>query len=117
MTLEERVTQVLRSVCPRSYRGIAPAMTDLPYVTYQKLGGQELQFMDGSLGSKRSALMQINVWAESELVSDPLMEEIGQALIAAPGLQASPEGAARDAVDSEIDRCGTTQDWTIWADR
>lgn len=114
MTLEEKLTAVLRTVVPRVFRGTAPVGTEQPYVTYQRLGGQSVAFLDNSLPSKRNALVQVNVWGGDP---DALIQQIEATLRASTDMQATPQGESRDADEPDMELAGASQDFDIWADR
>ncbi|GAB3416648.1 DUF3168 domain-containing protein [Massilia agilis] len=117
MTLEERLTSLLRGICPNIYRTVAPFDAPRPYVTYQRIGGNSLVWMDNTLADKRNALCQINTWAEDPAQSDALIQAIESALLASPDLKAEPQGESQDASEPDMELYGARQDWSIWADR
>jgi hypothetical protein len=114
MTLEEKLTAALRTVCPRVFRGIAPVNTEQPYVTYQRIGGQAVNFIDSAIPTVRNALVQINVWGGDP---DALIQQIELTLRAATDMQAEPQGESRDADEPDMELVGVSQDFDIWADR
>jgi hypothetical protein len=117
MTLEEKLTELLRAICPRVFRGTADLNTPKPYITYQRLGGQSLAFMDNAIPSQRNALVQVNVWATSPIEADALIQQVEVALRGATGMQATPEAESRDASEPDMNLAGASQDFSIWADR
>lgn len=114
MTLEEKLTAHLREVCPRVFRGTAPIGTEQPYVTYQRLGGQSVNFVDNAVPSMRNALVQVNVWGGDP---DDLIQQVELKLRSATDMQARPQGESRDADEPDMGLVGASQDFDIWADR
>lgn len=114
MSLEEKLTAALRTVCPRVFRSVAPVGTEQPYITYQRIGGQSVNFLDSTMPDKRNAVMQVNVWGGDP---DALIQQVELTLRAATDLQASPQGESRDADEPDMELFGASQDFDIWADR
>lgn len=114
MTLEEKLTAVLRTVCPRVFRGIAPVSTEQPYITYQRFGGQSVNFMDNTMPDTRNALIQVNVWGGDP---DVLIQRVEAALRSATNMQATPQGESRDTDEPDMELAGASQDFDIWSAR
>lgn len=114
MTLEEKLTTLLRGLCPRVFRITAPVGTEQPYITYQRIGGQSVDFIDNAIPSKRNALVQINVWGGDP---DALIQQVELALRTSTDMQAAPQGESRDADEPDMELVGASQDFDIWADR
>jgi hypothetical protein len=114
MTLEEKLTAALQAICPRVWRGKAPVGTEQPYITYQRIGGESVVFMDNAIPDKRNALVQVNVWGGDP---DALIQQVELALRSSIDLQATPQGESRDADEPDMDLLGASQDFDIWADR
>jgi hypothetical protein len=114
MTLEDKLAEALRTVCPRVFRGTAPVGTERPYITYQRLGGQSVNFIDNAIPDKRNALVQVNVWGGDP---DVLIQQIELTLRTAADMQAEPQGESRDADEPDMELAGASQDFDIWAGR
>jgi hypothetical protein len=114
MTLEEKVTAALRTVVPRVFRGTAPVGTEQPYITYQRIGGQPDEYLDGSVSPKRNAWVQVNVWGGDP---DALIQQIELTLRASKEMQVTPQSEARDTDEPDMELVGAGQDFDIWADR
>jgi len=117
MTLEQKLYALLVAICPRVFPGFAPTDTPRPCVTYQGIGGEVPQFMDRTIAAQRNSVKQINVWADDPDEAIALIQQIEAALINATEFQASPEAAAVDDFDSDMERYCSHQDFSIWADR
>lgn len=117
MTLEEKITALLRTVCPRVFSDFAPVNTPRPYVTYQQIGGDSVTFMDRTVASKENATIQVSVWSESRPEGKAMIMLIEQTLIGAADPQCDPLAAASNDFDSDISRYSSRQDFSCWADR
>lgn len=92
MSIETDVVVVLKSVCPRVHPRTAPEGVARPYFTYQRIGGPSLRYVDGTAADKRSALMQVSVWAETAAQADDLIQRAEAALCASPLFVVDPQG-------------------------
>ncbi|WP_294636625.1 DUF3168 domain-containing protein [uncultured Aquabacterium sp.] len=115
--MESDLTALLKAICPRVSPDVAPAGTATPYITYQGIGGQSMQYMDKTLPNKRNTLIQINVWGKTRAEALPLIRQAEQALVAATSFQASPVGEPLWTYDEEADLRGCLQTFSIWSDR
>lgn len=117
MTMESDLTALLKAICPRVSPDVAPAGTATPYMTYQGIGGQSMQYMDKTLPSKRNTLIQINVWGKTRAEALPLIRQAEQAISTSTLFQASPVGEPLWTYDEEADLRGCLQTFSIWSDR
>jgi hypothetical protein len=117
MTLEEKLTAILRTIVPDSFCDFAPVGQQVPYCTYQQIGGVAPTFIDNAVPSKENAVMQVNVWDSSRRGAKDKIKQIEAALIAATDLQARPFAAAASTFDADMARYASSQDFSIWADR
>jgi hypothetical protein len=117
MTLEEKLFAALSAICPRVFQDFAPVDTPRPYVTFQQIGGETVDFLDRALASQENAYMQINVWSDSRKETKATIQQIEAALIQANEFQASPQAAPSNDFDVDMERYSSMQDFSIWADR
>lgn len=117
MTLEEKLVAVLLTVCPRVYQDFAPTDTQRPYLTFQQIGGEAVDFVDRTIASKENALIQVNVYSDSRKEAKAMIQQIEIALIQATDFQASPQAAPSNDFDVDMERYSSMQDFSIWADR
>jgi len=117
MTLEEKLTALLRTIVPNTFCDFAPVDTARPYCIYQQIGGDVIKCVDNTLPSKENALMQVSVWADSRKQAKALILAIEADLAGATEFQASPAAAAASDFDADMARYCSRQDWSIWADR
>lgn len=83
MSLETDLIGVLMAQCPRVFVSAAPYGTPMPYVTWQHIGGDVLDFLDNTAADKRNAQIQINTWAATPMQAFALLQAIEAALRAA----------------------------------
>ena len=76
MTMESDLTTLLKTVSTRVFPDVAPSGAAPPYITYQHIGGQPMQFVDGSPADKRHTLVQVNAWAASRLEALALIRQV-----------------------------------------
>lgn len=115
MDIDVQITAALAQlVSGRVYPDVAPAGTVRPYLTYQQVGGDALNFLDGATPGKRNARIQINAWADSRLVASQLSEQAEDALRAAAGLQPEVLGARASIYEEDTKLRGARQDFSVW---
>lgn len=116
-TLEEKLRTALLGICPNVFPDFAPPDTPRPYVTFQQLGGETVDCIDGTVPTKENALVQVNFWSDSRKEAKAAILQIEAELIQRTNLQASPQGAAVSDFDADMARYCSRQDFSIWADR
>lgn len=114
MTVEADLYNVLKVVCPRAFPDFAPVSTQRPYVTFQQIGGDVVNFVDNQVASKRNAVFQINVWSDRRTESVALARQVEEALIAATAFSARPVAALAADYDADVPVYGTRQDFSVW---
>lgn len=115
MSLESDLYAVVSAICPRVYPDVADYGTHRPYVTWQQVGGDVVNHVDDVVPDYRNALVQINVWSNTRLEANAIMQQIEAAMITATQFQARPSGALIATEDEDIR--GAMQDFSIWAPR
>jgi hypothetical protein len=117
MSLETDLVDLLKLQCPRVFPDVAPYGTARPYITWQQVGGDPVNYVDNTVPDKRNALMQINCWATTRLEANALALQVEAALIVSTALQARPQSALVASHEEDTDLRGVMQDFTIWAAR
>lgn len=113
MSLESQIVAALTGlVANRVYPDIAADGATLPYITYQQVGGDAINFVEGSIPGTRNARVQVNVWAASRAAASTLGDLVEDALRLAP-LQTTVLGA-RVATFETKDLRGFRQDFDFW---
>lgn len=117
MTIEAGLFSAISAVCPRVFPDVAPVSTVRPYVTYQQIGGDAINFVDRVVPNKRNARIQVNVWADTRLSAVSTMQAIEDAIRMSVLFQGEPESAMTSDYDHDMLVYGSMQDFTIWDDR
>lgn len=91
----------------------APFDTPPPYVTYQQVGGDPLNFLEG-VPDKRNGRFQFNVWATTRLEASGLIRQVEDLLRLDPRLLALTLTGAFSRRDHPLNLYGSQQDFSIW---
>lgn len=115
MSVETVLFDTLKTlVSNRVYPDVAPDLTARPYITYQQVGGQGVNFIDPTVPSKKNARFQVNVWADTRSAAATLAGQIEGALRAAASLQTTVLGALVASYESDTKLRSTRQDFSFW---
>lgn len=110
--MEETLVAILKTVCARVYPIVAPENTELPYITYQQVGGETVSFMDG-VADRKNARIQISVVAGTYRESVTAVRSIEDVLI--QQIKAQAIGAAvTQYVPAIMPLYEAVQDFSIW---
>ncbi|WP_144149352.1 DUF3168 domain-containing protein [Paraburkholderia sp. BCC1884] len=96
----------------RVYPDVAPAGAVKPYIVYQGVGGVDETTLDGP-DTLQNCRMQIAVWSTTRAEAATIMQEIRQAMTAAPVL-GTPIGAPVPDYESDTKLYGSRLDVSIW---
>lgn len=115
MSVETIIFEALRGlVNDRVYPDVAPEQATRPYITYQQVGGEAVNFVDTAVPSMKNGRWQINVWADSRVEAAPLARLVEDTLRGITALQPTVLGAAIARFDEETKLRGTMQDFSFW---
>ena len=115
MTVEASLFGVLGPlVTSRAYPDLAPIGTVRPYVTYQQVGGQSVNFLDSAVPNKGNSRFQVNVWADTRAAAALLAGQVEQALRTAAALQTTVMGQPVATYDLDTLLFGTRQDFSFF---
>lgn len=115
MSVESIIFNALRGlVSDRVFPDVAPEETARPYITFQQVGGEAVNFVDAGVPSMKNGRWQINVWADSRLDAAPLARQVEDTLRGISALQTTVLGAAIARYDEETKLRGTSQDFSFW---
>ena len=117
MTMESDLVTRLKTACPRVFPDFAPTSTTRPYVTYQRIGGDALNYVDNSIPTERNTTVQVDVWADTRLSATALIGQIEDALRTASAFTARPLSGAIDDYDADIPVYSTLMHFSVWATR
>jgi hypothetical protein len=96
----------------RIFPDVAPAAAAKPYVVYQSVGGVDETTFDG-LNELQNSRMQVAVWSEDRPEASAVMQQILQALTAAP-VRGTPIGAPVSVYEDATKLYGSRLDISIW---
>lgn len=115
MSLEAQLMSVIGSLAGgRVFPDFAPEGTARPYIVYQAVGGEAINFMEGTAPDKRNARVQITVWSDSRLEASSIAGQVEDAMRAALTLHTTVLGAAVSTFDEEAGARGAMQDFSVW---
>jgi hypothetical protein len=115
MTIEEMIYAVLRGLAGgRVFPDVAPENTATPYITYQAVGGEVMNFLSGDRPDKALTRMQINVWSETRIEASALGAQVEDAVRAAVNLQPQVLTGRVATYDETTQYRGTMQDFNLF---
>jgi hypothetical protein len=114
MTIESDLQTLLATLVDGEVYPDVANKPDLPYITYQQVGGESIAFMEATVPSKRNARFQINTWAETRLQASALMRQVHDLVITTVALQATALGEPVATFDEDTKRYGARQDFSLW---
>lgn len=115
--MEANLVTALKTLCPRVFPDVAPYETQLPYVTFQHIGGTPWRYLDNAAADKRHTMVQINTWAATRAEALSLCRQIEEALCSSSAFTAQPDSEPIGDLDDDGDHRGCIQDFSIWAAR
>ena len=115
MSIETALFAALQGlVSGRVYPDVAPENEPRPYITYQQVGGDSVNFVEGTIPSKGNSRMQINVWADKRLQATALSKQVEDVLRTLTALHPTVLGAPIATYDDETKLRGTLQYFSLW---
>lgn len=116
MTVESVLYDLLSPLVDGEFYPDVAQDPQLPYGTYQQVGGQSIGFLDLTVPSKRNARFQIVYWSATRLQASDLIRQAHDLLIADASLQATALGEAVSVYEEDTRRYGARQDFSVWFD-
>ena len=115
MTAEEHVHSTLAHLAGgRIFPDIAELNTAKPYITYQAVGGEPMNFLSGDRPSKQRVRIQVNVWSERRIEASEIGMLVEDAQRSATALQVEVASGRVATYDEETNLRGTMQDFTLF---
>lgn len=116
MTIEAQVYAVLKGLAEgRVFPDLAPEGVLTPYITYQAVGGEPINFLGGDNPGKTNTRMQINVWDKTRLGASALAEQVEDTMRQASHLQPEVVTGRIATYDETTQYRGTMQDFSLWS--
>ncbi len=116
MSMESQVHAALTGLIPgRVYPDFAPENTERPFITYQAVGGDPINFLDSAtIPNKEKSRVQISVWADSRLDATALGKSVEDAMRAAATMQTEVATGRVATFDETTGYRGTRQDFYVF---
>ena len=115
MTAEEHVHSTLSHLAGgRIFPDVAEVGTAKPYITYQAVGGDPINYVSGDRPAKQHVRVQINVWSTRRIEASEIGMLVEDAMRAATALQVEVETGRVATHDEETDLRGTMQDFMLF---
>lgn len=116
MTIEEQLYTALEGLAEgRVFPDIAPQDTPTPYITYQAVGGEPIDMLDGTIPDKSNVRMQINVWSKSRIEASELGALVELTIRQQTSMQPTVLTGRVATLDEETQYRGTMQDFSLFA--
>ena len=114
MSLETDIVALLGPlVGGRCYSDESPDGAALPFIVYQGVGGQVVEFMEQAIGSEENIRLQVVVWSRTRLEANAIIRQARAAIIGST-MQVSTLGAAAWLSNEPLKLRGARQDFSIW---
>lgn len=118
MSAEAAIVPLLTGlVSGRIYPDVAPSGAGLPRIVYQQVGGQAINYTEGTIPDKENARMQVVCWAATRAAAIALMKQAEAAIRTAPVIQVEPLGARVSGYEQDANLYSSQQDFSIWTTR
>jgi len=115
MTIETLIYEVLKDMAGgQVFPDVAPEKTQPPFITFQAVGGEPMNFISGDRPGKTNTRMQVNVWAVTRLEASALGEQVEDAVRAAVDLQPEVLTGRVATYDETTKYRGTMQDFSLF---
>lgn len=94
----------------------APEGTEAPFIIYQVVGGEPINYLTGEQPDKQKVRMQVSVWAGLDRIeASELGQQVEEAIRAATDLQPEVASGRIATYDEDTKARGTRQDFYIFA--
>ena len=107
-------TALVGLVGARVFPDFAPTGTALPFMTFQQVGGDPINFVGGDIPDKERVRVQVNVWAATRTEASDLGRQAEHALRAVAGLQTEVLTGRIATYDETTEYRGTMQDFAFF---
>lgn len=114
MTIEAVISAALEALAPGNvFPDFAPEGTDRPFITYQAIGGQPINYTTSDIPDKENTRVQVNVWADSRMAASSLSKQVEIALRTL-SVQSEVLTGRTSTFDEDTGYRGTMQDFSFW---
>ena len=113
MSLEPSLKAALDSLVDgRVYPDTTPDNVVFPCIVYQQVGGEDIEFLEGTLPDQENARVQVIPWAKSRLEASTLARQIRVRL--SDQLAATRLGAPVSLYEEPLKLYGARAFYSIW---
>lgn len=118
MTVEADLYTMLKSlVGNRVYPDFAEQGTATPYIVFQEVSGEAVQFLERAVPSRKNGRFQIVVWSPLRSEAAAIGLAIEAAMLTTTVFQVDLIGGRTAVSDEETGLRGSRQDFGIWSVR
>lgn len=108
------IHNAIAAVVPNCYGTVAPAGAAKPYAVWQRIGGEDSEYMDPADAPQVSKVqIQVRVFSADALQPKTLMQTLTNALRAHEALVIRPIGKWRDDYDHDMNLFVADQDFEV----
>ncbi|GAO71943.1 DUF3168 domain-containing protein [Comamonas sp. E6] len=111
--MDEALHEAIAAVIPSCYRTVAPANAPTPYVIWQRIGGDNSEYLDNEDSQVDAADVQIRIFSPDIRDPERLIKQLVSALRQHPELTIRPVGNFRDDFDHDMNLFSADQDLLI----
>ena len=104
-------------VSGRVYLDVAPSGALLPRIVMQQVGGEVINYTEGTIPDKENARMQVVCWGASRVAAGNRARQAEAAIESSPRIQASASGARMSGYEQDTALYSSHQDFSIWTTR
>lgn len=116
MTVETIVYTALRVlVADRCYTDIAPDAPVKPFIVYQAVGGDSINYTGPEIPDKSNTRMQVAIWADTRIQASTIAKQIEGIMRSHPTLQTTVLGQPVSDYDPATKLRGSRQDFSLWS--
>ena len=96
------------------YPDFAPEGVPRPFITFQAVGGNPINFLTGDVPDKERSRVQVSVWAATRLEASDIGKQAENTLRVVAGLQTTVLTGRIATFDEDTELRGTMQDFEFF---
>lgn len=112
MIAELAVYNAIKAQAP-TYPDVAPVNTAAPWIVYQQVGGEAVNWIENTDHGAERARVQVSVWATTRAQAAQLSLDCEAAIRASNDMQAEPIGARVSVYEPDTRLYGCQQDFRV----
>jgi len=114
MSIESTIFAALAPlVANRCYPDLGPDPVTRPYITYQQVGGEAVNFLDPTVPDKKRSRFQVNVWGDTRAQVAALAAQVEDTLRVVTVLRTTVMGAPVGSYEPDTKLRGTFQQFSF----